>query len=222
MAAPKQTLKRKSDEAGVKSTEGGGDNLFKKRNVNQDDIYDAVDKLIINETLPHRIVDSPHFKNAVLLGLSPKFTVGCRQSFRKRLGKHYETMKKNLKKELDLTPYVACLADCWSKFRRSFLGETATWLDRKTMERKIASLALKRLKHRHTYDVLAKEIHQIQEDFHISGKTVKYTTDSASNFDKAFRKFQSAPAALPTSENLGKVLKIRDFYLNVENKVLFD
>jgi len=204
VAAPKQALKRKPDEAGVASTEGGGDNLFKKRNVSQDDIYDAVDKLIINETLPHRIVDSPHFKKAVLLGLSPKFTVGCRQSFRKRLIKRVETMKKNLKKELGWAPYVACFADCWSKFRRSFLGVTVTWLDRKTMESKIASLALKRLKHRHTYDVLAKEMHQIQEDFHISGKTVKCTTDSASNFGNAFRNFQSAPAP-PTSENPGKV-----------------
>lgn len=102
-------------------------------------------------------------------------------------------MKKNLIEKLKSVQYVATTADGWSKFRRGFLGMTVTWLDPDTMERQRAALALTRLKGRHTHERLASEMHQVNEDYGITKKTTKCTTDSAANFRKAFRVFNATP-----------------------------
>ena len=79
---------------------------------------------------------------------------------------------------------------------------TVHWLDA-TLERKSAMLCCRRLKGRHTYDVLAEAIAEVLKEFDISDKVVRITTDNGSNFRKAFRIFgvtgaqPSAPRAEP-------------------------
>jgi len=65
---------------------------------------------------------------------------------------------------------------------------TVHWLDA-TLERRSAMLCWRRLKGEHTYDVLAKAIHEVLKEFDISDKVVRITTDSGSNFRNAFRIF---------------------------------
>ncbi|KAE8746253.1 hypothetical protein FOCC_FOCC006925, partial [Frankliniella occidentalis] len=168
--------------------------------VNQKNLNELVDKLVIFENLPHRIVDSPHFKAAVLFGVpaGQELKISCRQTLRKRLNGHYEKMVKNLKTALSAVKYVATTADGWSKFRRGFLGMTVTWLDPSTITRSHASLALRRLKGRHTHDRLAAAMSGIHAEFDLAvPKLAKTITDSASNFRKAFRVFSAAPHAGP-------------------------
>ena len=50
-------------------------------------------------------------------------------------------------------------------------------------------LCWRRLKGEHTYDVLAKAIDEVLQEFDISDKVVRITTDSGSNFRNAFRIF---------------------------------
>jgi len=161
------------------------------RFVTQKDVNNAVDKLVIMERLPHRIVDSEHFKEVVLLGLPPNLKVTCRQTFRTRLEGHFAKMKNNLIDALSRVPFVATTADAWSKHRRGFLGMTVTWLDPDNMKRNFATLAMRRLTGSHTHARLGKAMHSVLEDFAlVVSKVTRCTTDSASNFRKAFKTFQ--------------------------------
>ena len=63
---------------------------------------------------------------------------------------------------------------------------TVHWIDQATLTRKKSVLACRRLKGRHTYDILAKEISDIHWDFQIDEKVIMTTTDNGSNFVKAF------------------------------------
>ena len=75
-----------------------------------------------------------------------------------------------------------------------FLGMTATWIDPDTFVRSNAALALRRLKGRHTHDRLAAAMARIHEEYGLTvPKLTKTTTDSAANFQKAFKVFASAP-----------------------------
>ena len=91
--------------------------------------------------------------------------------------------------------HVATTTDCWTAHRRSFLGVTSHWLDEETLERKSAALACPRLKGKHTYDVLASKLEDIHTDYDIQAKIVMTTTDSGSNFVKAFSVFGAAATA---------------------------
>lgn len=185
------TSKAKASAPKRKACDGDGTQqpeLFKRR-ISQTDVDRVTDNLIIEHKLPHSLVDSPAFKEAILLGCPSNVTVGCRQTFRKRLKKNYDQMNKNLVAKLKEVKHVATTADGWSKFRRGFLGMTVTWIDPDTMVRKKAALALTRLKGRHTHDRLAKAIKKVNDAFEITHKTTKCTTDSAANFRKAFIEF---------------------------------
>ncbi|EZA53797.1 hypothetical protein X777_06861, partial [Ooceraea biroi] len=70
---------------------------------------------------------------------------------------------------------------------RSYLGITIHWVNPVTFERESAALACRRMKGKHTYDVLAREIKSVFLEYHIQNKVCCTTTDNGSNFIKAFR-----------------------------------
>ncbi|KAJ1525516.1 hypothetical protein ONE63_010324 [Megalurothrips usitatus] len=164
-----------------------GQDFFKKK-LTQADVDRVTNNLIISHTLPHSLVESPEFREAVLLGCPSNLTVCNRKTFRKRLDTLREKMHSNVEAALQRAKYVATTADGWSKFGRGFLGMTAHWIDSDTMERESAALCLKRLKKRHTHDRLAAAVSQATECFKFPPeKITRCTTDSASNFKKAFK-----------------------------------
>lgn len=79
--------------------------------------------------------------------------------------------------------------DCWTAHRKSFIGLTAHWINPESLERHSAALACKRLKGSHTFEVLANAMNDIHSEYEIRDKVVCTTTDSGSNFLKAFRVF---------------------------------
>ena len=60
------------------------------------------------------------------------------------------------------------------------------WVDENTMTRRKPVLACRRLKGRHTHDVLAKQINDIHWDFQIEEIVAMTTTDNGRNFVKVF------------------------------------
>ncbi|KAE8741663.1 hypothetical protein FOCC_FOCC012815 [Frankliniella occidentalis] len=137
-----------------------------------------------------RLVESPYFRKAVLFGCPPTLKVSCRKTFRKRLAGYREEMHRNVSKAMAGVEFVATTADGWSKHGRGFLGVTSHWIDPVKMERKSAALALRRLFGRHTHDRLAKGLCKVTESYGLpTSKITRCSTDSASNFRKAFKRF---------------------------------
>ncbi|CAI5646499.1 uncharacterized protein LOC109202921 [Oreochromis niloticus] len=71
--------------------------------------------------------------------------------------------------------------------QHSYLGVTCHWIDDISLERHSAALACRPLKGSHTFDLLAAALEEIHSEYHIREKMSRMTTDSGSNFLKAFR-----------------------------------
>jgi len=137
--------------------------------------------------LPIHHVSNDSFITLVSRLTGGRFEPRCRQTVTQQLEKRFALKKSELKQVLSTVDVVCTTADCWSSRRRSFLGMTVHWLEKSTLERKGACLAVRQIYGRHTYDVIAKAIHGIHKEFGIEKKVTGTVTDSGSNFIKAFR-----------------------------------
>ncbi|KAK0143440.1 hypothetical protein N1851_018415 [Merluccius polli] len=70
------------------------------------------------------------------------------------------------------------------------MGVTLHWISRSTLERNKAALACRRIRGRHTYDVIGAEIENIHSSYGLLNKVVATVTDKGSNFVKAFKVYQ--------------------------------
>jgi len=70
------------------------------------------------------------------------------------------------------------------------IGVTCHWIDSKSLQCHSVSLACIRVTGRHTYDVIAAALYNIFTTYKIQNKIVAATTDSVSNFVKAFKSYQ--------------------------------
>ncbi|KAK1888644.1 putative AC9 transposase [Dissostichus eleginoides] len=77
---------------------------------------------------------------------------------------------------------------------------TAHWIDPRDFHREKAAIACKRIKGRHTYDVIASEIEQIHSKFGLSHKVTATVTDNGSNFLKAFKVYEQQHPASDSDE----------------------
>lgn len=96
-------------------------------------------------------------------------------------------VKKNIIAEMAKVSYIGTTTDYWTAWQRSYIGVTAHWIDECTLKRRSASIAFRHLKGSHTFDVLAGTLDDIHSEYSISEKIVRKTTDSGSNFVKAFK-----------------------------------
>ncbi|XP_058628329.1 uncharacterized protein LOC131538472 [Onychostoma macrolepis] len=110
-----------------------------------------------------------------------------RKTLRLKVQDTFENMKSALIQKLNNAEYVATTADCWSARQRSYLGVTCHWIDSTSLERCSAALACRRMTGSHTFDVIAAALKEIHKEYKIRGKITRTTTDSGSNFLKAFR-----------------------------------
>lgn len=67
-------------------------------------------------------------------------------------------MESKLKKTFESIKYVSTTADSWTRHKKSYIGITAHWIDPSNFHRAKAAFARKRIKGRHTYDVVATEM----------------------------------------------------------------
>uniref|UniRef100_A0A3P9DUX7 BED-type domain-containing protein n=1 Tax=Maylandia zebra TaxID=106582 RepID=A0A3P9DUX7_9CICH len=78
----------------------------------------------------------------------------------------------NLKATLNEIDFVSTTADIWTANNRSYMG---------------VALACRRIRGRHTYDVIGTEIENIHSSYGLLNKVVATVTDNGSNFVKAFQ-----------------------------------
>lgn len=144
---------------------------------------------IVDSVLPIHHVDTPAFENLVRKLTCGHIAPRCRQTVTAQLEERFQQRKADLRNHLQKVGTVCTTADCWTSRRRSFIGVTVHWIDVETLERRGACLAVKQITGSHTYDVIAKELEHINEEFCLTDKICFTVTDSGSNFIKAFKHF---------------------------------
>jgi len=157
--------------------------------ITQKQLDSAIIKFVVQDTQPINIVDKPVFLNLIRLGLPKTLTVMCSKTLKTRLNSAANEMVDNITKTLSNIEYISETADCWTQGKKSYLGITAHWINTTTLVREGASLACTVIKGRHTFDLIAKEIYNINIKYKIQNKVTSTTTDNGSNFVKAFRVF---------------------------------
>ncbi|XP_073668227.1 uncharacterized protein [Paramisgurnus dabryanus] len=171
------------------------------RTVSQGQINKAIARYVVENMQPVSTVESPAFRQLVSMITCSGGTqqqMG-RKTFSNYLDKEYSKMENELKTTFEGLDYIATTADIWSVHNKSFLGMTAHWINTATFKRQKAALACKRMKGRHTYDVIAAEIDHIHSLYGLSTKVTATVTDNGSNFVKAFQIYQ--PESLSDDDN---------------------
>ncbi len=141
---------------------------------------------LIEGILPFHHVEQPEFQK-LIHSFSPTLVIKCRNTFVTKVGLKYLERKSELIEELAITKYVCTTADCWTSRRKHFIGFTIHWVGEEDLIRRSCCLALRRLRGSVTFDVLAKTIDVIHNEFGVSKKVTATITDNGSNFVKAFR-----------------------------------
>ena len=145
-------------------------------------------KLICEGHHPFTLVEQPAFQEFAA-ALNPQYNMLSRPTLKRRISEAAADMKMKITSHLSNVKYVATTTDCWSAHQKGYIGVTCHWIDDLTLERRSVVLACKRLKGSHTFEVLAGVLDDIHCQYRIRGKVVRTTTDSGSNFVKAFSVF---------------------------------
>ena len=177
------------------STSAGGDLPTKQQKldfgakaVSGGELKKLVGRYVVEEMLPLNTVDSPSFRAIInKIPATINAELPHRTSFSSYLEKEYAEMERNLKAALYEVDFVSTTADIWTANNRSYMGVTLHWISRSTLERNKAALACRRIRGRHTYDVIGAEIENIHSSYGPLNKVVVTVTDNGSNFVKAFK-----------------------------------
>ncbi|KAJ8011289.1 hypothetical protein DPEC_G00056600 [Dallia pectoralis] len=165
---------------------------FAAKSVSGGELKKLVGQYVVEEMLPLNTVDSPSFR--AIINMIPTTTVNAelphRTAFSYYMEKEYAAMEINLKATLNEVDFVSTTADIWTANNRSYIGVTLHWISRTTLERNKAALACRRIRGRHTYDVIGAEIEKIHCSYGLLNKVVATVTDNGSNFVKAFKVYQ--------------------------------
>ncbi len=153
--------------------------------VTQKDMNKLVAGFIVEDMLPLSTIESPRFRKIL-----DKIPATCkptsdRKTFSQYLDKCYSDMESNLKRTFESLDHVSTTADIWSANNKSYLGMTVHWIDSISFKHEKAAIACKRVRGKHTYDVIASEIDQVHSAFGLSHKVTACVTDNGSNFVKA-------------------------------------
>lgn len=136
--------------------------------------------------MPISTVDSESFQRIVEKILTKSgVKLPQRKSFAGYLEREYDIMDANLKAALGEVDFVSITADIWMVNNKSFMGVTVHWIN--STLHSLLSLACKRIRGKHAYDVIGAEIEEIHSSYGLHGYIFTTVMDNASVFAKAFR-----------------------------------
>uniref|UniRef100_A0A672FLL1 BED-type domain-containing protein n=1 Tax=Salarias fasciatus TaxID=181472 RepID=A0A672FLL1_SALFA len=161
-----------------------------------------VASFIVEDMLPISTVESPSFRNILrrIPGSGSERLPSDSKTFANYLDQCYEKMETQLKQTFERLEFVSTTADIWTTCNKSFLGMTCHWIDPDNFQREKAAIACKRIKGRHTYDVVASEIEQGHSSYGLAHKVTATVTDNGSNFVKAFKMSECQATAFDGEE----------------------
>uniref|UniRef100_A0A3Q3AHZ6 HAT C-terminal dimerisation domain-containing protein n=1 Tax=Kryptolebias marmoratus TaxID=37003 RepID=A0A3Q3AHZ6_KRYMA len=162
------------------------DSLISPRRVTQAKLDRLIVNFVCEASQPFSLVEAPSFKN-IIESFHPQCTLITRKTLCCKIQETAKNLKSIIIKKLSAMNHVATTTDCWTARQRSYLGVTCHWIEPTTLERQSAALACQRVKGSHTFDVLAAALEEIHSEYQIREKVTRTTTDSGSNFLKAFR-----------------------------------
>uniref|UniRef100_A0A3Q2ZPS5 HAT C-terminal dimerisation domain-containing protein n=1 Tax=Kryptolebias marmoratus TaxID=37003 RepID=A0A3Q2ZPS5_KRYMA len=149
-----------------------------------------ISRYVVEEIMPLSTVDSQAFRAIIhRIPTTVNSKLPHREAFSAYLEKEYAEMERNLKASLNDVNFVSTTADIWTANanNKSYMGVTLHWIHRSTLERNKAALACRRIRGRHTYDVIGAEIENIHSSYGLLNKVVATVTYNGSNFVKAFK-----------------------------------
>ncbi|KAL4150100.1 hypothetical protein QTP88_003938 [Uroleucon formosanum] len=115
--------------------------------VSQEKLDSMITEFVVLGNHTFSIVEEEKFKYLMNMGF-PKRKCLTRKTLMSRISNISQELKIELKEQLMSIElkYVCATADCWSVYKKSYIGVTVHWFDPITIEQKSAALACRRLK----------------------------------------------------------------------------
>ena len=120
--------------------------------------------------------------------LQPRLKVRNRAFYRKKITSMYVKKRAAVMNQLRDALWICTTADGWTSRRRAFIGITAHWIA-PDLKRRSVCLAVRRVIGKCDFEVIAKLLEGVYEEYDILQKLTATVTDNGSNFVKAFRLF---------------------------------
>lgn len=199
----RQTLFNKSLQAPSVSLTQPQISMFKK--IDQQKVNRLSLNFIVDAMLPFNVVEKPSFKKLISELTAEHFPAKSQQPLiaptrriiTPMLSSQFQLLKKNQIEKLNQIDYICLTADLWSRCRRAFLGVTAHWINKDTLERESYALSCMRMPGAHTAEVVTKALLHVMDDYKIDVLNVtRIVTDGGSNFSKAFKDAEKARKSL--------------------------
>ena len=167
---------------------------FGARKLTQKQLDIAVMKYLATSVLPFNHVEHDGFKDFVdTLSPGVKGMLKTAKPYKSRAADMMAEIKQSIILAMPKAKKICVTADHWTSCRKGYIGVTGHWFGA-TNNREHACLALRRVRGRVTYDVIADILNDIFQEYGISSKISHCVTDSGSNIVKAFYVFTAQEA----------------------------
>lgn len=152
-------------------------------------ITSKIANFIIDGNIAYNAIQLKSFHELLEAVARRKIRVPSYRKLTKNVSDTFDSLKKKLVAVLKEQDYICITADVWSARAQSYLGVTVHYLS-DDYDRKSFMLALRQIRTKQTYDVLAESMIKILDDFEINvDKVTNIVTDGGSAFCKAFKEF---------------------------------
>ena len=130
-----------------------------------------------------------------------------RRTLGRLISQLYTEEKQQLIADMESAKWLSATADAWSSHKRAFMGVTVHFVDPVDFQMRSTVLGVRRFKHVHTGEAIAKMLLSMLNEFSIRSKVQNIVTDNAANMSKAFT---IAAAAAEENETASSTVSVVD------------